>query len=305
MSTSPALVSIGEPLIEFNRPRKATAAPGCRASAAIRRTSPSPPPARAPRPAISPASARTGWATPSSNSGSPKASMPRASSRHPTAPTGVSFVTHGPAGHKFDYLRKNSAASLMTPETLAGGLHRGRPLLPSVGHRPGDQRQRPRDLRRRHRGRPRRRREGLLRHQPAPAAVGPRDGAGDDRRHHRALRCRCCRASTIPSSSPGSRGARRDRRSLPRARRAPGRAEDGGRGLPDRHCPASASACRRIASRRSTRPAPATRSTARSSPGCWPATIRGGGALCQCRGRAVDAGYGAVTPIPRAAEVAG
>src|SRR4030095_10296783 len=39
-------------------------------------------------------------------------------SRHPTAPTGVSFVTHGPAGHKFDYLRKNSAASLMTPESL-------------------------------------------------------------------------------------------------------------------------------------------------------------------------------------------
>jgi 2-dehydro-3-deoxygluconokinase len=35
--------------------------------------------------------------------------------RHPTAPTGVSFVTHGPAGHKFDYLRKGSAASLMTP----------------------------------------------------------------------------------------------------------------------------------------------------------------------------------------------
>jgi 2-dehydro-3-deoxygluconokinase len=40
-------------------------------------------------------------------------------SRHPTAPTGVSFVTHTAAGHKFDYLRKNSAASLMTPETLA------------------------------------------------------------------------------------------------------------------------------------------------------------------------------------------
>src|SRR3981081_227761 len=39
-------------------------------------------------------------------------------SRHPTAPTGVSFVTHGPTGHKFDYLRKNSAASLMTPEAL-------------------------------------------------------------------------------------------------------------------------------------------------------------------------------------------
>ena len=39
--------------------------------------------------------------------------------RHPTAPTGVSFVTHSEAGHRFDYLRKNSAASLMTPETLA------------------------------------------------------------------------------------------------------------------------------------------------------------------------------------------
>lgn len=38
--------------------------------------------------------------------------------RHPTAPTGVSFVTHTAAGHKFDYLRKNSAASLMTPESI-------------------------------------------------------------------------------------------------------------------------------------------------------------------------------------------
>jgi 2-dehydro-3-deoxygluconokinase len=38
--------------------------------------------------------------------------------RHPTAPTGVSFVTHGAAGHKFDYLRKNSAASLMAPAAL-------------------------------------------------------------------------------------------------------------------------------------------------------------------------------------------
>src|SRR5258708_1357248 len=39
-------------------------------------------------------------------------------SRHPSAPTGVSFVTHSDAGHKFDYLRKNSAASLMTPDAL-------------------------------------------------------------------------------------------------------------------------------------------------------------------------------------------
>src|SRR6185503_21319659 len=38
--------------------------------------------------------------------------------RHATAPTGVSFVTHTAAGHKFDYLRKNSAASLMSPDSL-------------------------------------------------------------------------------------------------------------------------------------------------------------------------------------------
>jgi 2-dehydro-3-deoxygluconokinase len=33
--------------------------------------------------------------------------------RHPDAPTGVYFVTHGPQGHKFDFLRKGSAAALM------------------------------------------------------------------------------------------------------------------------------------------------------------------------------------------------
>jgi len=49
--------------------------------------------------------------------------------RHPTAPTGVSFVTHSAAGHKFDYLRKNSAASLMTPETLAADYIAGAKVL--------------------------------------------------------------------------------------------------------------------------------------------------------------------------------
>lgn len=49
--------------------------------------------------------------------------------RHPTAPTGVSFVTHTAAGHKFDYLRKNSAASLMTPETLPADYVAGARVL--------------------------------------------------------------------------------------------------------------------------------------------------------------------------------
>lgn len=38
------------------------------------------------------------------------------------AATGVYFVTHGPQGHQFTYLRKGSAASLMMPADLPGGL---------------------------------------------------------------------------------------------------------------------------------------------------------------------------------------
>ncbi len=36
----------------------------------------------------------------------------------PEAPTGVYFVTHGPKGHEFSYLRAGSAASRMRPEQL-------------------------------------------------------------------------------------------------------------------------------------------------------------------------------------------
>lgn len=35
--------------------------------------------------------------------------------RHPTAPTGLYLVTHGPKGHSFTYYRKESAASLLDP----------------------------------------------------------------------------------------------------------------------------------------------------------------------------------------------
>jgi 2-dehydro-3-deoxygluconokinase len=38
------------------------------------------------------------------------------------APTGLYFVTHGPAGHAFTYRRKGSAASLMTPADLDPAL---------------------------------------------------------------------------------------------------------------------------------------------------------------------------------------
>ena len=205
MSTSPALVSIGEPLIEFNRPREGDGRTWLQgfggdsqnvAIAAVRQGS------------------SAGYITSLGQDWMGDAFLElwqsegldaSRVSRHPTAPTGVSFVTHGPAGHKFDYLRKNSAASLMTPETLAGRLHRRRPLLPPVGHRPGDQRQRAQDLRRRRFGRTRRRGEGLLRHQPPPAAVGPRRRRGRPSTPRWRAATSCCRASTIPNSSPASR----------------------------------------------------------------------------------------------------
>ena len=118
MSTSPALVSIGEPLIEFNRPKEGDGRTWLQgfggdsqnvAIAAVRQGT------------------SAGYITSLGADWMGDAFLELWQSegldasrvtRHPTAPTGVSFVTHGPAGHKFDYLRKNSAASLMTPETL-------------------------------------------------------------------------------------------------------------------------------------------------------------------------------------------
>lgn len=116
---SPAIVSLGEPLIEFNRPKEGDGRTwlqgfgGDSQNVAI---------------AAARQGASAGYLT---NLGQDwmgdafldlwKAEGVDASrvGRHPTAPTGVSFVTHSAAGHKFDYLRKNSAASLMTPEELA------------------------------------------------------------------------------------------------------------------------------------------------------------------------------------------
>ena len=49
--------------------------------------------------------------------------------RREDAPTGVYFVTHGPQGHQFSYLRKGSAASLMQPADLPRGLIEGAKFL--------------------------------------------------------------------------------------------------------------------------------------------------------------------------------
>jgi 2-dehydro-3-deoxygluconokinase len=119
MSTSPDIVSLGEPLIEFNRPKEGDGRTWLQGFGGDSQN-------------VAIAAARQGaWAGYLTSVGqdwmgdaflelwrSEGVDASRVS-RHPTAPTGVSFVTHSAAGHKFDYLRKNSAASLMTPESLA------------------------------------------------------------------------------------------------------------------------------------------------------------------------------------------
>ncbi len=118
MSTSPAIISIGEPLIEFNRPREGDGRTWLQGFGGDSQN-------------VVIAAARQGMSAGYITSlgqdwmGDAFLDLWKSEgldasrvSRHPTAPTGVSFVTHGPTGHKFDYLRRNSAASLMAPENL-------------------------------------------------------------------------------------------------------------------------------------------------------------------------------------------
>ncbi len=119
MKSSPDIVCLGEPLIEFNRPKDGDGRTwlqgfgGDSQNVAI---------------AAARQGASTGYLTSVGEDWMGDAFLDLWKSeavdasrvtRHPKAPTGVVFVTHSAAGHKFDYLRKNSAASLMTPDTLA------------------------------------------------------------------------------------------------------------------------------------------------------------------------------------------
>jgi 2-dehydro-3-deoxygluconokinase len=129
MSTSPAIVSIGEPLIEFNRPKEGDGRTWLQgfggdsqnvAIAAVRQ------------------GATAGYLTSLGQDWMGDAFLDlwkqegldaSQDTRHATAPTGVSFVTHGPSGHKFDYLRKGSAASLMTPAGIPADYIAGARVL--------------------------------------------------------------------------------------------------------------------------------------------------------------------------------
>ncbi len=119
MSTSPALVCLGEPMIEFNRPREGNERSwlqgfgGDTSNAAI---------------AAARQGASAGYLTALGRDWMGDAFLALWTAegvdasgviRHETAPTGVYFVTHSDKGHKFDFLRKGSAASLMKPADLS------------------------------------------------------------------------------------------------------------------------------------------------------------------------------------------
>jgi 2-dehydro-3-deoxygluconokinase len=53
--------------------------------------------------------------------------------RSPSAHTGLYFITHGPQGHVFSYMRAGSAASRMTPEDVPADLVRGAKVLHASG----------------------------------------------------------------------------------------------------------------------------------------------------------------------------
>ena len=146
------------------------------------------------------------------------------------APTGIYFVTHGPNGHEFSYLRAGSAAARMRPGDLPLEVIRSTRVLHVSGisqaisanacdsvfaaietARGGE-------------------RQDLLRFKSAAQAVAARSCAGGDHRNDRAVRL-------VPAeprrSDPDFRAQRAAGypRLVPRSRRTDGRAQDGCRGL--------------------------------------------------------------------------
>ncbi len=129
MPDAPQIVCLGEPMIEFNRPRDGDGKTwlqgfgGDTSNAAI---------------AAARQGATVGYLTSLGRDWMGDAFMELWKSenvdtsrvkRHSTAPTGVYFVTHGPDGHQFDFLRKHSAASLMEPADVPADYIAGARIL--------------------------------------------------------------------------------------------------------------------------------------------------------------------------------
>lgn len=129
MPDVPHIVCLGEPMIEFNRPRDGDGRTwiqgfgGDTSNAAI---------------AAARQGASVGYLTGLGRDWMGDAFMDLWSAegvdashvrRHPSAPTGVYFVTHDSTGHKFDFLRKHSAASLFAPRDIPPTYVRGARIL--------------------------------------------------------------------------------------------------------------------------------------------------------------------------------
>ena len=129
MPNVPQIVSLGEPMIEFNRPRDGDGKTwiqgfgGDTSNAAI---------------AAARQGASVGYLTSLGRDWMGDAFIDlwkdegvdsSRVGRHPAAPTGVYFVTHGPEGHRFDFLRRHSAASLMEPADVPADYIAGARIL--------------------------------------------------------------------------------------------------------------------------------------------------------------------------------
>jgi 2-dehydro-3-deoxygluconokinase len=129
----PDIVSIGEPLVEFNQSRASDASSylqgfgGDTSNMAI---------------AAARLGARAGYVTRIGNDAfgrmfeelwSREGVDTAGVAVDPAAPTGVYFVTHGPHGHEFSYLRAGSAACGMRPDLLPDALLRGARLVHASG----------------------------------------------------------------------------------------------------------------------------------------------------------------------------
>ena len=221
----------------------------------------------------------------------------------PAAPTGVYFVTHGPAGHEFSYLRAGSAASRMEPATLPVDVIRGARVLHVSGISQAISAKRMRCRVRGHR-----RGDGggsarFVRSESAAEAVVVAAGARGDSRDGGAVRLVSAeprrRAGALRDHRPA-----RDRRLVPRHRRAHRRPQVRRRwrvrfGRPPR------GAHRRSCGRNAwMRPAPATASTGPSPRGRSRATILFSAArYANAAAALATTGFGAVAPLPRDAEV--
>ena len=275
----------------------------CRASAATPRTSPSPRRDRARGPATSPRSATTSTARCCARCGARKVSTTAAcaATATPSPPSTSSPTTRRAITSASSAAARRRAGSPPSSSRMTGSRRRACSISPASRWRSRRRRARPASPRSRRRARP----ASRSRSTPTTAPkLWPLELArSDDRRGDRRVRHLPAELRR-PRAPDRARFARGDGRALPRASARASSRSSTARTAPGWPRASGASASRRIRARRSTRPAPAMRSAAPSSPASSPATISSAPApMRRRRRRSPTEGYGAVAPIPHAARV--